>query len=445
MPETITADDARYAYEIVKTICTEVGPGLPGSSQEGERAAIFKRELESHLGAGNAVAEEFTVAPWAGLVALRLSALFMLVAALLNISIGHFRGVPPWLIAMAALAFSILSPLPFILQDVLGFELLDPLLKKKPSVNVIGTLRKPGTGNVKRLLILSGHHDSAAEITWLRLLGDVKRFFVRSGRHDGASGKGWLCFLDYGFYLLTGTLVIGFIVMLAMSIVQLTGVISGNASTVRLGTLGWVLLAYPLVPSILFALFFAMERNDGGTVPGAVDNLSGSALAVAMCRFLAKNPAYIPPDMEIRFVSFGSEEAGLRGSRRYVARHLDELKRLDARLLNFEMVAHPEIGIYTSDVNGTVKNSPEMLESAVAAAKRAGVPHKIRSASMGTATDAGPFSRAGLKATTLIPFKVPQQQIAFYHQKWDGPEALTIEPLLNVLKLTFEWVRNGGE
>jgi hypothetical protein len=73
------------------------------------------------------------------------------------------------------------------------------------------------------------------------------------------------------------------------------------------------------------------------------------------------------------------------------------------------------------------------------------VPHKIRPASLGVATDAGPFSRAGLKATTLIPFKVPQQQIAFYHQKWDGPEVLTIEPLLNVLKLALEWVRHGGE
>jgi len=444
MPEMITADDARYAHEIVRTICTVVGPGLPGSFQEGERADILRGELESNLGAGNAVVEGFTVAPWAGLLALRLSALFMLIAALLNISIGHF-GAPPWLTAMAALAFSILSPLPFLLQDVFGFKLLDPLLKKKQSVNVIGTLRKPGTGNAKRLLMLSGHHDSAAEITWLRLLGDVKRFFMRSGPHDSASGQGWLRLLDYGFYVLTGTLVIGFIIALAMSIVQLTGVITGNASTIRLGTLGWVLLAYPVVPAVLFALFFSLERKDGGTVPGAVDNLSGSALAVAMCRFLVKNPAYIPPDTEIRFVSFGSEEAGLRGSRRYVERHLDELKRLDARLLNFEMVAFPEITICTSDVNGTVRNSPEMVESVVVAAERAGVPHKIKSASLGIATDAGPFSQAGLKATTLIPFKLPQQQIAFYHQKWDGPEALTIEPLLNVLKLTLEWIRHGGE
>jgi len=180
-------------------------------------------------------------------------------------------------------------------------------------------------------------------------------------------------------------------------------------------------------------------------VPGAVDNLSASALAVAMCRFLVKNPSYIPEDTEIRFVSFGSEEAGLRGSRRYVERHLEELKRLEARLLNFETVAHPEIAILTSDVRG-VKNSLEMVKSVSEAAKRAGVPYKVTSyPAGGGASDAGPFSQAGLKATTLLPFKMPQQIVAFYHQKRDRPEILTMEPLFNVLKLTFEWVHHGGE
>ena len=83
-------------------------------------------------------------------------------------------------------------------------------------------------------------------------------------------------------------------------------------------------------------------------MPGAADNLSASAVAVALCRFLVDNPSQIPEDTEIRFISFGSEEAGLRGSRRYVARHLDELKRLDARVLNYEIVAYPVISILTS-------------------------------------------------------------------------------------------------
>ena len=343
----------------------------------------------------------------------------MILAVLLNISVGRFTGISPWVTSIAALVFSILAPLLFILEFIFGFELIDPLFPKKKSINVIGTLRKSGTKNVKRLLILSGHHDSAPENTWLRFLG-------------------------YGFFFLSVTYFIGLITMLVMNIIQLVGLIMGNADIVRIGTLGWVLLVYPIVPSIIFAVFFTRGKKNGGNVPGAVDNLSACALAVAMCRFLVENPAYIPDDTEIRFITFGSEEAGLRGSRRYVERHLDELKRLDARVLNYEMVAHPEIAILTSEVNGTVKNSPEMVKSVVAAAQRAGVPYKVQPAFLGTGSDAGPFSQAGLKATTLNPFKFPQQMVAFYHQKWDTPEILTIEPLLNVLKLTFEWVRNGG-
>jgi hypothetical protein len=344
----------------------------------------------------------------------------MMMAFLLNISIGRVTGISPWITSIIALVFSIITPLLFVIEFILSHELVDPLFPKKLSINVIGSLSKPGSRNVKRLLILSGHHDSAPENTWLRFTG-------------------------YGFYLLSATFFIGSITLVVMCIIQLVGLIIGSAEVVRTGTLGWILLVYPIAPSIIYALFLTRGRKNGGNVPGAADNLSACALAVAMSRFLVENPTYIPEDTEIRFISFGSEEAGLRGSRRYVKRHLDELKRLDARLLNFETVAHPEIAILTSDVNGTVRNSPEMVKSVVAAAERAGIPYKLASAYLGVGTDAGSFSQAGLKATTLLPFKVPQQMVAFYHQKWDGPEILTIEPLLNVLKLTFEWVCNGGE
>ncbi len=92
----------------------------------------------------------------------------------------------------------------------------------------------------------------------------------------------------------------------------------------------------------------------------------------------------------------------------------------------------------------TVRNSPEMVESVVAAAKRAGVPYQLKSAFLGVANEAAPFSQAGLMATTLLGFKVPQQLLDFYHQTWDRPEVVTIEPLLNVLKLAFEWIRCAG-
>ena len=421
MPESITDEDAKYACELVKAICAEAGPGLPGSSQERERAAIIRQALASHLGAGNVHVEDFSLAPGAFLGSLPVSGLLLLAAALMNTATGRFGGISLWITAVAALVFAILAILPFLFEYILYFEFIDPVFKKKQSENVIGILRKPGTEKVNRLLFLSGHHDSALENTWIRFLG-------------------------YGFYVTLPTVILGLIGMLVMSIMQLVGVITGNAGVVQAGTVGWILLAYPILPAVIFMVFFNMGRKNGGTVPGAADNLSGSALAVAMCRFLVRNPAYIPDHTEIRFVSFGGEEAGLRGSRRYVERHLDELNRMHARVLNYETVAHPKISILTSDLNGWVRNSQAIVGSAAAAAERAGVPFKVQPYTFGTgASDAASFTQAGLKATTLMPFKMPQQIVAFYHQKYDTPEVLTIEPLLNVLKLTLEWVRSGGE
>ncbi len=416
----ITGQDAQYALDLVKRICDGVGPGSPGTPQERLRAGMIRQELEAHLGAENVAVEEFTAATGAFLGSFHVVGLLLLAAALLNASIGRFTGAVLWVTTLAALLLAILSPLPFIFEYLQYREFIDPLFRQKSSVNVIGALRGPGTTGVKRLLLISGHHDSALENTWIGLLG-------------------------YGLFATLPVLVLGFLTVIVASLLQLAGIVTGSAGLLRAGTLGWIPLVFPVLPAVVVALFFNRGRKGGGTVPGAADNLAACAVAAAMCRFLVKNPTCIPAGTEIRFISFGCEEAGLRGSRRYVARHLDELKRLDARLLNYEVIAHPEIIITTDDVNG-VKNSPEMVRSLAAAAQRAGVPHKVTSYPLGGgASDAGPFSQAGLKAATLLPCQFPRQIVAFYHQKRDTPDVLTLDPLLNVLKLTLEWVRAGGE
>ena len=419
MAESVGLADAEYALSLVRKICAEVGPGLPGTPQERQRAAIIKKELEIHLGPGNVAEEEFSLAPDAFL-ATAPSVFCMLAAIILNICIGRLPGISAWIASLAAVAFSLVTPLVFVLEFALSLEVIDPLFPKKQSTNVVGRLRKPGTEDVKRVLILSGHHDSALENTWLRLTG-------------------------YGFFILSAIFFVGTVTLVVMCLIQLVGLIVGSEAVVRSGTLGWAPLVFLMAPSIVYALFLTRGRRDGGVVPGAADNLSACAEVAAMSRFLVHHPDQIPDQTEVRFISFGSEEAGLRGSRRYVERHLEELKQLDARLLNYEIVAHQEIAIMDSDVNGTVRNSPVMVRGVVDAARRAGVPFKIGAAAFGAGSDAAPFSRAGLRALTLMCFKVPQQQLAFYHQDRDTPDVLTIEPLLNVLKLTLEWVRAGGE
>ncbi|MFN2196911.1 MAG: M28 family peptidase, partial [Anaerolineales bacterium] len=302
MAAEIASLDAQYALDIVKKVCAEVGPGLPGTSQERERAERIKKELETHLGADKVVLEDFVLAPGAFLDSQLISTLFMLIAVLLNISMGWSTSLPLRLTATLALGFSLSAVLLFIFEFVFGFELVDRFFKKRESVNVIGTFRNAEPQKVKRLLILSGHHDSALEFTWLRFTG-------------------------YGFFILLATWVISLLVVLVMSIIQLAGAVVGSEDLIRYGTLRWALLVYPLLPAIICAMFFTRGRKNGGIVPGAADNLSACGLVVAMCRFLLKNPSCIPVGTEIRFITFGSEEAGLRGSRRYVQRHLEELQR----------------------------------------------------------------------------------------------------------------------
>jgi hypothetical protein len=445
VPEFITGNDARYAHEVIETICAEVGPGLPGSAQECERAAILKGKLESHLGTGNVAVEEFTVAPDALVSAYPISALFMLLAVLLTISIPRLGGASAWVAAVAALAFSVLSPLAFLFQFVLNREIADAILPKKRSANVVGCLRRPGDGNVKRVLILSGHHDSAPSNVWFGLLHEVKRLLAGSGATDRAREATWYRRMGYVFYGLSTIWSLGFVATLALSIVQLAEVVAGDAAVGRFGTPGWVLLAFPIAPSLAFSAFFTRRGKNGGIVPGAADNLSASAVTVAMSRFLAQNPSHIPPDTEIRFISFGSEEAGVRGSRRYVARHVDELKRMGARVLNFETIAQSELIILTGEQSGAVRVSPEMVQSVVTAAKRCGIPHRVEAPWLGAGGDAAPFAQADFHALTVIGMNMPEDMIAFYHQKWDRPEVVSIDGLQNALKLALEWIRCSGE
>ncbi|HSB64985.1 MAG TPA: hypothetical protein VLD65_00310, partial [Anaerolineales bacterium] len=115
MPAVISNNDAQYAFDIVTKVCKEVGSGVPASPQERQRAAIIKREMETHLGVDNVVEEEFTLAPGAFLSTYP-GVFCMLLATLLNISIRHITGIAPWIIALIALVFSLFPPVSFILE-----------------------------------------------------------------------------------------------------------------------------------------------------------------------------------------------------------------------------------------------------------------------------------------------------------------------------------------
>ena len=58
-------------------------------------------------------------------------------------------------------------------------------------------------------------------------------------------------------------------------------------------------------------------------IQGAHDNAAGSVTILEMARYFAAHPA----KRTLRFVWFGTEELGLKGSWSYIEKHADELKR----------------------------------------------------------------------------------------------------------------------
>lgn len=417
MIEEATREAARYAYEVIKRICVEVGPGVPCSPQERARAMIVKEEMERTLGKDAVAVEEFSCAPDGFLGWFRGGVLLMWISlACHHLAVQH-SGTAALALSLAAFVTAALILLVATVQFVYCREFIDFLLPRKTSLNVVGKIRPAEGQPVKQILIFGGHHDSAYQFTW--------------ARH-----------LKYGYYVTVAIILWGVVGITLMTAAYLLGIALDLPGWVRFGSIGPTDLLMPIGPAMFFAFFFLGTGKNGGQVPGAADNLSGSMLSVAVGRVLLQHPELIPSHTEIRLVSFGCEEAGMRGSRRYVERHIEELRRTNAMVFNIETVVDTTVNIMRSDCNGTCRNSPEMVRSLVDAAAQAGVRYRVRPYPFGGAgTDAYPFSRAGIEAACVLPVRYPQQLIRFYHQPTDSYDILTLEPFEATLKLALEWTR----
>ena len=91
------------------------------------------------------------------------------------------------------------------------------------------------------------------------------------------------------------------------------------------------------------------------SVMGANDNLSGIAVLQGIAETLGTNKKLIPNHTKILLVSFGSEEAGLRGSKRWIKRHKDELDERPFYFLNFDGLAKKTAGYSGSDLYDVVQ------------------------------------------------------------------------------------------
>lgn len=389
-------ESTNYTVKTIKNICKNIGPRAPGGENEKKAQEFVSRELEDCC--DSVSIEEFSVHPNAFLSWVPICSYLMIAAALLFF---FGMGIVSLIITVVCLSF-------VVGEFALYKEMLDPLFKKKTSRNVIG-VRKP-TGEVKRRIIFSGHIDSSQEWTFTHLGGSK---------------------------LLVSVIVmavIGFIVGLVFPIIAIikgqgfSPSLSMYGNDTFLKVLGFIFLAY--IPLFFGFSFFINWKL---TVMGANDNLTGAIASVAVAKFMQANDIRFE-NTEVRVLTTGSEEVGLRGAKDYSKRHLEECQEVETIFVNSDTLKDLDyFAIYDRDLSSTVKNDARVCALMKKAAETAGIDLPYKPVFFG-ASDAAAMSQAGLHAATLAGMDPAPPR--YYHTRLDTADILepkSIETGLNVL------------
>ncbi|MCL4558704.1 MAG: M28 family metallopeptidase [Deltaproteobacteria bacterium] len=343
--------------DYIVTIVNACGPRITGSEPDRKAIGLVKGFMGRSC--DRVDVEEFDVAPR---VLQRLTEI--ITYAVLAVFIAFF--ISPALSLVIGLVFGTL----FFLSRWYDREIIDRCMEKKKTANVIGTVRP--SGETRQRLIVSGHHDSAFNMTLLH------RQFV------------WL------MPILEFFTTVSMLVMLALSVYAM---IRGE-------------LVYPFVPGRLWtgALmvgFFGAVTSQimrKGLVTdieteGANDNLSSVAVAVGLADYLG---SHRPINTEVMCISFGAEEPNTKGSQHFVRKHMDTLKAVPTYVLNFDMVGEDgTLRIVKREYEVRSRHSGTFVDFVRRVAQKSGINARPGVLPFGN-TDATPFSRKGLAATSLV-------------------------------------------
>lgn len=429
MEINISAEDANYMYDVIQKIIVKAGCRMPCSPQEAKGAEIIKKELEETC--DEVEIEPFKCSPRAFLGWIRIDIILVLLSIgsffLISLFIGTFI---PLILVIISFALNILAFI-IIWNEFFNYrEFVDRFFKEKDSQNVVGKIN--AKGEKKHVILFAGHHDSALQFNILRYL---------------KVGYPIVLFLGMGILFLW-LFLSGYIVLLSYWGFILNFTVD---YTWFFGFILWIVIigAFPLV--CLF--FFVSSGEKANKVPGAIDNLSAVAIVLGVGRYLKNHKDIIPDNTEIQLISFGCEEAGLRGAYRFAARHEYELKKYDAMLVNMDGIQSAKmITVAENEPTTRTKHSKEMVDKILEASKLVDVKARTvgskfiekLAGQISGGTDAAAFSKAGIKATNIMAIEI-KKFIKFYHQPTDTLEMIDRGSLENVLKICIGFLINESK
>ncbi len=381
--------------EFMRRVLAEIGPRE--SAGEGERRLGEWLLREWRPVVDRVWREPFTCHPRAFLGSLSLSVACYFLAA-----ICYWAGWP-WV----GLPFAVICPLPALLE-VGGYrEFVDGLFPERESSNVLGTILPRGA--VRQRLIVSAHMDSAFEFRLWRWLGNRAAWVMALG--------------------VFGTLLVP---------VAITATLGQELFGWQLGWLssgfGWGLaLVSPFVGVFLFF-------HDGRAVPGAMDDLAGISVLVALGRLLRaarRDGSFQPENTEVVLLATGCEEAGLRGAKRFVRRHSAELKRIPTFGLFLDGICDERrIGVVRAEYCTGARHHAGLVRLACEVGRLRGWPIHRQAIPIG-GTDAAAFSRMGVPACTLVGMDC-HSLVDNYHTRLDTLERVRPVALARTLQIVVD-------
>jgi hypothetical protein len=428
MKVEISKKDSDYMYNFIQRIIDDVGCRMPCSKQEAMGAEIIRAEMEETC--EEVDVEPFKCHPRAFLGWIRIDIILVLCSLGSFLLTQLFLGIWQQIFAIISFILNIIAFL-IIWNEFFNYrEFIDKLFKEKSSQNVVGKIKSEG--ETKRIIIFSGHHDSALQFNLLRY------FKV---------GYGIIIFLGLGIMFIW-IIISAFIFLLTM--ISIFTIIFIDY-TWFLSIVIWLVVLGIVPIGTLF--FFVSSGEKGNKVPGAVDNLSAVAVVLGVGRYVKNNREIIPKNTEIRLLSFGCEEAGLRGAYRYAAAHQSELEQLDAEVVNLDGIQSAKnLVIIEFEPTTRTKHSTELCGKLINASKSVGIPTRKMGSSfiakligqISGGTDATAFSKAGIKATNLTAMEI-KKFLKFYHQPTDTVEMIETGALENALKVCIGYLINESK
>jgi hypothetical protein len=399
MTDPIESSDQEFAF--ISRIIEAVGPRLPGSEEERKAAEIIKDDISQVAGVP-AVIEEFTCATKASIGFIPvLGYMLLFVVAPLSFIFPLITGL--------AVGFFLFFALVQIFKFLAWF---DGIFPKSRSQNVHAIV-EPRSGNVKATIVVGAHVDSSWHSPIIYKTPRQARPRLIYGVASAAA---------YGLILLV------------------RGIMAAPALMAS-GWDWWNLAVIPFLPGFYFISRYIIWDKSVAS-PGAMDDLAGIAITRWLAGHFREHPDLVPADYRFVYAFFGCEEAGLKGSHAFVAKHRDGLLAGDCSVIIVDGVSDFDyFHVVEGDAWLGTKYDPGLVAMADEAMTSLNIKHDVIKNPEGS-TDGASFSRAGIKVVTIAA--QDPGPASNYHTKGDVPERIDKRVVVLMKKALLELVIRVG-